>query len=51
MSIYHASVDPYDGPTDTYECVACRNRVTDDEGVVSCPECGGRVRNLSVPRE
>ncbi|MDH5021351.1 rubrerythrin-like domain-containing protein [Halobacterium rubrum] len=35
----------------TYECVSCRERTTTDEFLGECPSCGGRVRNIAVPRQ
>jgi Zn finger protein HypA/HybF involved in hydrogenase expression len=34
----------------TYECVNCTGRTTSEEHVGECPTCGGRVRNIAVPR-
>ncbi|WP_143052122.1 rubrerythrin-like domain-containing protein [Halobacterium jilantaiense] len=34
----------------TYECVNCAERTTSDEYVGECPSCGGRMRNIAVPR-
>lgn len=38
-------------PPHTYECVDCGYRVTADSHPETCPECGGRMRNLSVAQE
>jgi signal-transduction protein with cAMP-binding, CBS, and nucleotidyltransferase domain len=35
----------------TYECVACGYRESAERHPETCPECGGRLRNLSVARE
>ena len=43
--------DPYT-PTEAetrYECTECLGRTTGD-APGECPDCGGTVRNLSVPR-
>ena len=45
--------DPYSiesGQTQ-YECRDCLHRVTTAEAKWVCPECGGKLRNISVPRE
>jgi len=34
----------------TYECVDCTARTTSETYVGECPSCGGRVRNIGVPR-
>jgi len=35
----------------TYECSACGARIEDaTRQPVACPECGGEMRNISVPR-
>lgn len=43
--------DSYQPSTGTYECSDClhREQATDFPG--SCPECGGTLRNIAVPRE
>jgi len=43
--------DPYTPEKSRYECVECLNRVTTDDTVGTCPECGGRMKNVAVPRE
>ncbi|MFB6303635.1 MAG: rubrerythrin-like domain-containing protein [Haloferacaceae archaeon] len=35
---------------DLYECRACLTRLCSEERIVSCPECDGRMENLSKPR-
>jgi signal-transduction protein with cAMP-binding, CBS, and nucleotidyltransferase domain len=35
----------------TYECLQCGHRATTDDRPAECPECGGRLRNISVARE
>lgn len=35
----------------TYECVDCGHRIEADERPGECPECGGEMQNISVPRE
>ena len=34
-----------------YECVDCRERTVTDEHLGNCPNCGGEVTNIAVPRE
>lgn len=34
----------------TYECYACGHRERSEDGLLECPECGGRVQNLAKPR-
>lgn len=44
--------DPYDPSEKTvYECWDCLNRVESKTATTACPECGGAVRNLTVPQE
>jgi Zn finger protein HypA/HybF involved in hydrogenase expression len=44
--------DPYPRSTARrYECRSCLSVVVAEERVTDCPECGGRVKNVSVPRE
>ena len=43
--------DPYTPEKSRYECVDCLNRVTTDGTVWTCPDCGGRMKNVAVPRE
>ncbi|WP_436924501.1 rubrerythrin-like domain-containing protein [Halosimplex amylolyticum] len=45
------SEDPYTAERSRYECTDCLHRVTTDGSIGSCPECGGRMRNVAVPRE
>jgi Zn finger protein HypA/HybF involved in hydrogenase expression len=45
------SSDPYTAEKSRYECVECLHRVTTDDTVGACPECGGRMKNVAVPRE
>lgn len=40
-----------DANTTTYECHDCPHRVSASGFPVSCPECGGAMRNIGVPRE
>ncbi|PSP41749.1 hypothetical protein BRC63_03515 [Halobacteriales archaeon QH_10_70_21] len=35
----------------TYECVAYATRIEADRQPATCPECGARMRDISVPRE
>lgn len=34
-----------------YECRGCLTRVCVNAHLAACPDCGGRLRNLAVPRE
>jgi ribosomal protein L37E len=44
--------DPYEPPGEYhYECRECGGRSWSDERLGACPECGGAVENLAVPRE
>lgn len=43
--------DPYTPETSRYECLDCLERVTTDETLETCPECGGNMKNVAVPRE
>jgi CBS domain-containing protein len=45
-----AGVTTPDGP-DRYECVRCGRRQTAGTRPETCPDCGGPVRNIGVPRE
>lgn len=43
---------PSDRDDATFECVDCGHRVeAADERPSSCPECGGNLQNVSVPRD
>lgn len=35
---------------DLYECQDCLSRFCSNERIMSCPQCEGRVENLSKPR-
>jgi len=41
---------PRDADEQFYECLACGARVCSEERVTACPECEGRVQNISRPR-
>jgi Zn finger protein HypA/HybF involved in hydrogenase expression len=44
--------DPYNASgKDVYECWDCLKRVESKTATTACPECGGAVQNLAVPRE
>ncbi|MFB6102059.1 MAG: rubrerythrin-like domain-containing protein [Haloplanus sp.] len=45
------AVDRAPEPPYTYECADCGHRMTAESKPSKCPECGGRMRNLSVARE
>ncbi|GEM_PF-274649 len=51
MSRNLTTIDPYRASTGYYECHTCSFRLTTDERVHTCPECGDPVRNIAVPRE
>lgn len=53
MVLYRTEVDPYTTAGDTayYECASCARRITTDEHVAVCPDCGGRMQNIAVSRE
>ncbi len=46
--VYH---DTYRPEIHYYECLDCRWRETLEESVRICPRCGGKTRNIAVPRE
>ncbi len=52
---YHIDMVPQDpyprSGARRYECRSCLSVVVADERVTDCPDCGGRVQNVSVPRE
>jgi DNA-directed RNA polymerase subunit RPC12/RpoP len=41
---------PCDEGEDLYECQDCLTRLCSEERITSCPQCDGRVKNLSKPR-
>jgi rRNA maturation endonuclease Nob1 len=44
--------DPYTPPgAYIYECQGCGGRVESESRLGKCPDCGGTVRNIAVPRE
>ena len=44
--------DPYERESAfIYECLDCSTHVRSEATVTDCPECGGSVRNIGVPRE
>jgi hypothetical protein len=43
--------DSYEPGGATYECNDCLNRQQTDKFPGECPECGGTLRNIAVPRE
>jgi Zn finger protein HypA/HybF involved in hydrogenase expression len=49
-SVNH-DIDPYTPEVSTYECQTCSHRVTVEGHQGACPECGGTVKNIAVPRE
>ncbi|ELY72516.1 rubrerythrin-like domain-containing protein [Natrinema pallidum] len=42
--------NPYSPDRSHYECWSCGYRMTAGS-LGSCPECGGQMHNLSVPRD
>lgn len=51
MAVNNATSNPTSSAENRYECFDCGARTTADSQLVECPECGGDVRNISVPRE
>jgi len=47
----HDSQSEVREPPFIYECVDCGKRLEADHQPVECPECGGEMRNISVPSE
>ncbi|MFB6071392.1 MAG: rubrerythrin-like domain-containing protein [Halobacterium sp.] len=50
------STDVTEGTSDgekphVYECRECEHRVEQDHQPIECPECGGRMQNVSRPSE
>jgi Zn finger protein HypA/HybF involved in hydrogenase expression len=43
--------DPYTPTESRYECRDCLEHVTSEDRLEECPECGGRMHNVAVPRE
>lgn len=43
--------ESYEADGGTYECNGCRHRERADSYPGTCPECGGEMRNIAVPRE
>ena len=44
--------DPYHPePPYVYECTACAIRLRAEHQPAFCPDCGGQMADLSVPRE
>lgn len=35
---------------DLYECRDCLTRLCSPDRLTTCPDCGGRIENLSKPR-
>lgn len=38
-------------PPNTYECGSCGHRLEAESHPQNCPECGGAMQDISVPRE
>ena len=51
MSPHNATIDPFTPSTNYFECVVCGARRHSDERLTTCSDCGGRLRNIAVPRE
>ncbi|MFB6137348.1 MAG: rubrerythrin-like domain-containing protein [Halobacteriaceae archaeon] len=43
--------DPFDPDEKRFECRSCQERLTTTAYRAECPECGGALRNIAVPRE
>ncbi len=44
--------DPYPrSEQHRFECRECFERIVTDDRVTACPDCGGRVETVSIPRE
>lgn len=43
--------DSYESDGATYECHDCLSRHQTDDFPGECPDCGGKLRNIAVPRE
>lgn len=43
--------DPFTPETKRFECRDCLYRETTEERRPTCPNCGGEMKNISVPRE
>lgn len=43
--------DPYTPSTYRFECRSCLTVLPTDERLSDCPECGGPLRNVAIPRE
>lgn len=43
--------DPHTPGEKRYECLACMQRIVSEDSYGACPNCGGRLRNIAVPRE
>ncbi|WP_435064603.1 rubrerythrin-like domain-containing protein [Halobaculum sp. EA56] len=44
--------DPYQADTvRVFECRRCSTRVEAEHSVGKCPDCGGDLQDISVPRE
>ena len=43
-------IDPYTPGEPLYECADCGSRSVGGTGG-TCPDCGGTLRNITVPRE
>lgn len=42
--------EPTVDPPHVYECYECGHRVTAEQQPVDCPQCGGRMQNVSKPQ-
>jgi Zn finger protein HypA/HybF involved in hydrogenase expression len=44
--------DPYETPSNrTFECLDCSRRFEATSQPMICPDCGGELRDISVPSE
>jgi len=46
----HSDPAPCSEGEDLFECRDCLTRLCSENRLTSCPDCGGRMENLSKPR-
>jgi len=51
MTVDSTTLDPYSADRGYFECRDCANREVASERLTECPDCGGQMRNIAVPRE
>lgn len=49
MGLTYSTIDPYTADGSDAECRSCGGRFADASGL--CPECGGELRDVGLPRE